>query len=190
MFAAYCQKPHSDDPMAGLVLGDRPEPKIPEGWVRVKVSHASLNRHDIFTLRGITSHAEGITYPMILGNDGAGTLNDGTPVVIYPVMGSDDWRGDETLDPHWHIFSEFVQGTFADYVAMPKRNAIRPSTMARIASLASSMGITAPISGLIPPSITRRIMLCISSSVPIIEPMTVIFSLTRRSNSRWDRSPW
>jgi NADPH:quinone reductase-like Zn-dependent oxidoreductase len=73
MFAAYCQKPHSDDPMAGLVLGDRPEPKIPEGWVRVKVSHASLNRHDIFTLRGITSHAERITYPMILGNDGAGT---------------------------------------------------------------------------------------------------------------------
>jgi len=62
MFAAYCQKPHSDDPMAGLALGDRPEPKIPEGWVRVKVSHASLNRHDIFTLRGITSHAEGITY--------------------------------------------------------------------------------------------------------------------------------
>src|SRR6202158_2436069 len=124
MFAAYCQKPHSDDPMAGLVLGDRPEPKIPEGWVRVKVSHASLNRHDIFTLRGITSHAEGITYPMILGNDGAGVLDDGTPVVIYPMMGSDDWRGDETLDPHWHIFSERVPGTFADYVAVPKRNAI------------------------------------------------------------------
>jgi NADPH:quinone reductase-like Zn-dependent oxidoreductase len=110
--------------MAGLVLGDRPEPKIPEGWVRVKVSHASLNRHDIFTLRGITSHVEGITYPMILGNDGAGTLDDGTPVVIYPVMGSDDWRGDETLDPHWHILSEFVPGTFADFVAVPKRNAI------------------------------------------------------------------
>src|ERR1700675_529618 len=124
MFAVYCQKPHSDDPMAGLVLGDRPQPKLPEGWVRVKVSHASLNRHDIFTLRGLTSHAEGITYPMILGNDGAGTLDDGTPVVIYPVMGSDDWRGDETLDPHWHIFSEFVPGTFADYVAVPKRNAI------------------------------------------------------------------
>src|SRR6202521_856435 len=124
MFAVYCQKPHSDDPMAGLVLGDKPEPKIPEGWVRVKVTHASLNRHDIFTLRGLTSHAEGITYPIIMGNDGAGTLDDGTPVVIYPVMGSDDWRNDETLDPHWHIFSEFVPGTFADYVAVPKRNAI------------------------------------------------------------------
>src|ERR1700738_3412709 len=73
MFATYCQKPHSGDPMAALILGDRPAPKIPEGWVRVKVSHASLNRHVIFTLRGITSHVEGITYPMILGNDGAGT---------------------------------------------------------------------------------------------------------------------
>src|ERR1700686_2413728 len=124
MFAVYCQKPHSDDPMAGFILGERAEPKIPEGGVRVKGSPASLNRHDIFTLRGITSHVEGITYPMILGNDGAGTLNDGTPVVIYREMGSDDCRGDETLDPHWHIFSEFVQGTFADYVAMPKRNAI------------------------------------------------------------------
>jgi NADPH:quinone reductase-like Zn-dependent oxidoreductase len=63
-------------------------------------------------------------FPIILGNDGAGTLDDGAPVVIYPVMGSDEWRGDETLDPHWHIFSEFAQGTFADYVALPKRNAI------------------------------------------------------------------
>jgi NADPH:quinone reductase-like Zn-dependent oxidoreductase len=61
---------------------------------------------------------------MILGNDGAGTLDDGTPAVIYPVMGSDDWRGDETLDAHWHILSEKVPGTFADYVALPKRNAI------------------------------------------------------------------
>ena len=89
-----------------------------------KVSHASLNRHDLFTLRGISAHPEGIRFPIIMGNDGAGTLDDGTPVVIYPVMGSDDWRDDETLDPRWHIFSELVPGTFADYVAVPKRNAI------------------------------------------------------------------
>ena len=43
------------------------------GW-RVKVSHASLNRHDLFTLRGISGHAEGIRYPIILGNDAAGKL--------------------------------------------------------------------------------------------------------------------
>jgi NADPH:quinone reductase-like Zn-dependent oxidoreductase len=43
---------------------------------------------------------------MILGNDGVGALDDGTQVVIYPMMGSDDWRDDETLDPHWHVFNE------------------------------------------------------------------------------------
>jgi D-arabinose 1-dehydrogenase-like Zn-dependent alcohol dehydrogenase len=86
MFAVYCQKPHSDDPMAGLVLGDQPEPKIPEGWVRVKVTHASLNRHDIFTLRGLTSHAEGITYPMILGNDGAGPGTIGCAIHPNPTL--------------------------------------------------------------------------------------------------------
>jgi NADPH:quinone reductase-like Zn-dependent oxidoreductase len=124
MFSVYCKTPNKIDPLAALIVGSRPEPTIPEGWVRVKVSHASLNRHDLFTLRGMTAHPEGITFPMILGNDAVGTLDDGTQVVLYPVMGSDDWRGDETLDPHWHILGEFVQGTFADYLAVPKRNAI------------------------------------------------------------------
>src|SRR6202162_1326642 len=100
------------------------DPQILPGWIRIKITHASLNRHDLFTLRGITAHSEGMKFPMILGNDGAGILDDGTPVVIYPVMGSDDWRDNETLDPKWHIFSEFVPGTFADYVAVPKRSAI------------------------------------------------------------------
>src|SRR6201997_5883765 len=114
MFAVYASGPSPDDPLASLVVGERPESDVPDGWVRVKVSHASLNRHDLFTLRGITAHPEGISFPMILGNDGVGTLDDGTPVVIYPVLGSDDWRDDETLDPKWHIPSEFVHGTFAD----------------------------------------------------------------------------
>src|SRR5882724_9158976 len=110
MFAVYATHAAPSDPLSALRMGERPEPDVPAGWVRVKVSHASLNRHDLFTLRGITSQPHGIPYPMILGNDGAGTLPDGTPVVIYPVMGSQDWRGDETLDPQWHIFSERVPG--------------------------------------------------------------------------------
>ena len=124
MFAVYAVHADVDDPLSALCIGEQPEPDLREGWARVKLSHASLNRHDLFTLRGITSHPEGIRFPIILGNDGAGMLDDGTPIVIYPVMGSDDWRGDETLDPHWHIFSERVPGTFADYVAVPERNAI------------------------------------------------------------------
>src|SRR5215831_18891136 len=124
MLAVYATHAAPDDPLSALEVGQQPEPTVPEGWVRVKVSHASLNRHDVFTLRGISGHPEGITYPIILGNDAAGTLDDGTPVVIYPVMGGEDWRGDETLDPKWHIPSEFIHGTFAEYVVVPRRNAI------------------------------------------------------------------
>src|SRR5438128_10162709 len=125
MFAVYATHAATDDPLSALKVGERPDPDVPEGWVRVKVSHASLNRHDLITLRGMSGHPEGITYPIILGNDAAGTLEDGTPVVIYPVMGSDDWRDDETLDPKWHIRSEFIHGTFADFAVVPRRNAIR-----------------------------------------------------------------
>lgn len=124
MFAVYATHAAPDDPLSALRVGDMPEPSVPSSGVRVKVSHASLNRHDLFTLRGISGHPEGITYPLILGNDAVGTLDDGASVVIYPLMGSDDWRGDETLDPQWHIPSEFIHGTFADYVVVPKRNAI------------------------------------------------------------------
>ena len=124
MFAVYATHADPENPLAGLKIGEQPEPTVPDGWVRVKVSHASLNRHDLFTLQGISGHPEGIKFPMILGNDAAGTLDDGTAVVIYPLMGSDDWRGDETLDPGWHIPSEFVPGTVADYAVVPKRNAI------------------------------------------------------------------
>jgi NADPH:quinone reductase-like Zn-dependent oxidoreductase len=124
MFAVYATHAAPDDPLSALKIGERPEPDVPAGWVRVKVSHASLNRHDLFTLRGLSGHPEGIPYPIILGNDAAGTLDDGTPVVIYPVMGGEDWRGDETLDPQWHIPSEFVHGTLADYTTVPRRNAV------------------------------------------------------------------
>jgi NADPH:quinone reductase-like Zn-dependent oxidoreductase len=135
MFAVYATHAAPDDPLLALKIGERPEPEVPAGWVRVKVSHASLNRHDLFTLRGLSGHAEGISYPIILGNDAAGTLDDGTPVVLYPVMGAEDWSGDETLDPRWHIPSEFIHGTFADYAVVPRRNAIPlPETLSPLHS--------------------------------------------------------
>lgn len=124
MFAVYCEHPDDRNPLSALRTGEMPAPVIPEGWVRVRVSHASLNRHDIFTLRGITGQATPIPFPMILGNDAAGTLDDGTPVVLYPLLTDDGRSGDETLDPGWHVLSERVPGTMAEYVAVPARNAL------------------------------------------------------------------
>ena len=83
MFAVYASKASLDDPLAALAIGDHPEPEVPEGWLRIKISHASLNRHDIFTLRGITAHPEGISFPMILGN-----RQDCLYEIARPVRGS------------------------------------------------------------------------------------------------------
>lgn len=124
MFAVYAKSPNYENPLASLVIGELPDLDVPKGWVRVRITHASLNRHDIFTLRGITAQKKPIQYPMILGNDGAGVLDDGTPVVIYPVLGNDNWKGDETLDPDWHVLGELTHGTMADYINIPMRNAI------------------------------------------------------------------
>jgi NADPH:quinone reductase-like Zn-dependent oxidoreductase len=94
---------------------------------------------------GVTAQAKPIVFPMILGNNGAGTLDDGTEVIIYPLMGAPDWRNDETLDPDWNIFSQRVPGTFADYVAVPCRNAIpRPSGISALeASVMGTAWLTA-----------------------------------------------
>jgi hypothetical protein len=42
MFAVYAARPNPEDPLASLVVGDRPEAEVPDGWVRVKISHAVL----------------------------------------------------------------------------------------------------------------------------------------------------
>ncbi|APU16933.1 MULTISPECIES: zinc-binding dehydrogenase [Actinoalloteichus] len=122
MFAVYASAPDVDDPLTGLTIGERPEPSVPEGWVRVDVRAASLNMHDVWTLRGVGIAAE--SFPMILGCDGAGVLADGTEVLIHPVINAPGWRGDETLDPKRTLLTERYQGTFADSVVVPAGNVV------------------------------------------------------------------
>ncbi|SER65060.1 zinc-binding dehydrogenase [Actinokineospora terrae] len=122
MFAVYAAAPSSDDPLAALTLGERPEPEVPAGFVAVTVKAASLNMHDLWTLRGVGIKAE--QFPMTLGCDGAGVLADGTEVVLHSVIGDPAWSGDETLDPRRTLLTEKHQGTFADTVVVPARNAL------------------------------------------------------------------
>ncbi|CRK55521.1 alcohol dehydrogenase [Alloactinosynnema sp. L-07] len=122
MFAVYASAPSPEDPLASLTVGERPEPEVPDGWVAVKVMAASLNMHDLWTLRGVGIKAE--SFPMILGCDGAGTLADGTEVVLHSVIGDPAWVGDETLDPKRTLLTEKHQGTFAETVVVPARNAL------------------------------------------------------------------
>jgi NADPH:quinone reductase-like Zn-dependent oxidoreductase len=61
---------------------------------------------------------------MILGCDAAGVDEDGNEVIVHSVVSDDAWRGDETLDPRRSLLSERYQGTFAERVAVPRRNLI------------------------------------------------------------------
>ena len=132
MFAVYASEPNAGDRLASGGVGERPAAEVPDGWVRVKVEAASLNMHDLWTLRGVGIKAE--QFPMILGCDGAGTLDDGTPVVLHSVIGDADWKGDETLDPKRTLLTEWAQGAFADHVVVPKRNALpRPEGLSAVA---------------------------------------------------------
>jgi NADPH:quinone reductase-like Zn-dependent oxidoreductase len=122
LFAVYAPKPDPADPLAALKAGERDDPLVPEGWVAVAPRAVSLNMHDINTLRGI--HVDPARYPMTLGCDGAGVLADGTPVVIHSNVAGAGWVGPEQLDPARTVLSEYHQGTFADLVAVPRRNAV------------------------------------------------------------------
>lgn len=105
-----------------LEVGDRPEPDVPEGWTTVTLRAASLNHHDVFSLRGVGLPAERM--PMILGCDGAGVDEDGSEVVLHAVVSDPSWSGDETFDPKRSLLSERYQGTLAERVAVPRRNVL------------------------------------------------------------------
>jgi NADPH:quinone reductase-like Zn-dependent oxidoreductase len=122
VFAAYAARIAPDDPLSGLELGDRPEPVAPDGWVTVRVKAASLNHHDLWSLRGVGLPADRL--PMVLGCDAAGIDEDGNHVIVHAVISDTAWRGDETLDPRRSILSEKHPGTFADLVCVPRRNTI------------------------------------------------------------------
>jgi NADPH:quinone reductase-like Zn-dependent oxidoreductase len=122
MFAVYASEPSPDEPLKSLTVGERPEPEVADGWVAVEVAAASLNMHDLWTLRGVGIKPD--QFPMILGCDGAGRLANGTEVVLYPVIGDPGVAGDETLDPKRSLLTEKYQGTFADTVVVPARNAV------------------------------------------------------------------
>jgi len=120
MFAVTAARIDADDPLAGVELGEHAEPVPPEGWTTVTVKAASLNHHDAWTLRGVGISPDRL--PIVLGCDAAGLDSDGNEVVVHAVVSGPGAVGDETLDPSRSLLSERYDGTFAQRVAVPRRN--------------------------------------------------------------------
>lgn len=126
MIAAYAASFDPSAPLDGLVVGERPSPTPREGWTVVDVRAASLNHHDLWSLRGVGLRAEQL--PMILGTDAAGVTPDGREVVVHGVIGSlAATLPDE--EPR-SLLSEKYDGTLAEHVAVPTGNLVdKPSSL-------------------------------------------------------------
>ncbi|MDN5896678.1 MAG: zinc-binding dehydrogenase [Nocardioides sp.] len=130
MRAVYVDTFVPDHPVKGLRHGKRPEPQVPPGWAAVKVRAASLNHHDLWSLRGGENLSRrggagmsGADLPRILGSDASGFDADGNRVVIYPMIsefaGS---AGEQLASPTISMLSGRYDGTFAEQVVVPARN--------------------------------------------------------------------
>ena len=98
-----------------------PTPEQTSGTVRVRLTHAALNRRDVWITKG---QYPNIVTPAILGSDGVGTLmtatdtlSEGTRVVIYP---SQYWGTNEAVQSSdYEILGMPSQGTFAQEIVVP-----------------------------------------------------------------------
>ncbi|MFE1397597.1 zinc-binding dehydrogenase [Nocardiopsis dassonvillei] len=123
MFAITAARFAPDDPVSALEAGERPDPEPREGWTSVDVRAASLNHHDLWSLRGVGLSEERL--PMILGCDAAGVDEDGNEVIVHGVVGDPAaGGGDETRDPRRSLLSEVHDGTFAERVLVPRANLV------------------------------------------------------------------
>lgn len=139
MLAVRAVRYGGDDPLANLEVGEVADAVAGPGEVLVAVGAASLNHHDLWTLRGVSSRP--LTEPQVLGCDAAGTViahgegvPDGTPppgaaVVVHSVMTCGHCRaclsGNELHCPQIGLLSEPpYPGAFAERLAVPAGNVL------------------------------------------------------------------
>jgi NADPH:quinone reductase-like Zn-dependent oxidoreductase len=123
VLAAALITPDFKAPLDSFEVAERADPEPPHGWTIVTLKAASLNHHDVWSMRGVGVRPEWL--PCVLGSDGAGIDADGNEVIIHPLL-ADPIRGggDETLDPKRRMLSDGIDGTFAERVAVPRANLV------------------------------------------------------------------
>lgn len=120
----------------GVAWMEMAEPARPQGWVKVRMLAASVNRVDLY----MRDSGAGITHelPLIMGVDGAGEVAEadagadvspGDRVIIYPYEFCGGCRaclsGDQPLCHSARILGEHRHGTFAEFVSAPRRSVMK-----------------------------------------------------------------
>jgi NADPH:quinone reductase-like Zn-dependent oxidoreductase len=156
MRALYAARLGGDRPLDNIEIGDRPKPEPRSGEVRVRMHVATLNHHDLFTLRGVVGYP--IAPPRILGCDGCGvvdaygpnrpgnTPDPGTDVVLYPLRFCGQCAGCSGGDPmlceRFTLLSDGdLEGSFAEYVVLPALHVVpKPGRLS--GAQAAALGVT------------------------------------------------
>jgi NADPH:quinone reductase-like Zn-dependent oxidoreductase len=132
-------------------VDDVPQPEVGDGEVLVRLRAAGLNRADVIVRDG--RFAEQQPLPIILGVEGAGdvvevggsvtTLDVGQRVALLPtlVCGSCEacQSGIDSGCRGLRFLGEHTDGTYAEYIAVPARNAIPAPQSLGYAELAASI---------------------------------------------------
>ncbi len=129
VLALSLHTPDLRDPLASVTVGEVADPEPPAGWTTVSLRAATLNHHDLWSMRGLGVDPSWL--PCVLGSDGAGVDGDGNEVIIHPLIADTvAGGGDETLDPRRRMISDGIDGTLAQSIAIPTRNLVaKPATM-------------------------------------------------------------
>ncbi len=129
---------HEHGSVEVLKIDDLSTPDIQPDEVLVKIRTAALNHLDIFVRNGIP----GVPLPLIMGSDGAGEIVDtgklvrneydfrpGDEIITVPIRSCGKCgyclSGEENLCREFKIPGEHIDGTQAEYIAVPAKYILR-----------------------------------------------------------------
>jgi NADPH:quinone reductase-like Zn-dependent oxidoreductase len=129
MRAVVASKISTENPAGAVEVIDLPAPETGEGGVLVRVRAASLNHHDLWSLRGVGLDESRL--PFVLGSDVAGVTEDGREVLVHALVADPDrGGGDELLDPRRGMLADALRGGLAEFVSVPTRNLVdKPASL-------------------------------------------------------------
>ena len=119
-----------------LTYGERPDPHVGPGEVKLKVRATALNRLDLYTREGGRGLQREFPPPLILGGDCAGEiaevgagvngLKEGDRVVVNPRLSCQQCpaclAGQDDLCRRSQFLGSAIDGSYAEYLSVPAAN--------------------------------------------------------------------
>ena len=119
-----------------LTYGERPDPQVGAGEVKLKVKATALNRLDLYTREGGRGLQREFPPPLILGGDCAGEivevgagvngLKEGDRVMVNPRLSCQQCpaclAGQDDLCRRSQFLGSAIDGSYAEYLSVPAAN--------------------------------------------------------------------